>query len=315
MNAGDYLENLRGQLKGFLPEQQEEILDEVASHLESGADDETRGSDPMIRQEDVLAEMGTPGEMGGGFQAVYRPNRWLDFLLIFVPVYLVYPLLNFLYNLFSDGSIYHSESRFYAFSLRAVIVLGVVMVIVAIQRRSLLLFAFWIPDVICRLVVLISRESPETFTPGVDLLSALEMWFAYILTFGLAYWLARNVWRHRSNLLIVLFALQPIIGTVFGYITSGYILAQGITPNYPNWSVAGIQVQSMMELISLAGFVLLRSRNMRWAALLLGMGNYSAMMVYAYWPNPLLISLWALFGAVLLIFWNIDLRRRVNLVA
>ena len=75
MSRDDYLNRLRAQLKGFLPEQQEEILAEVAAHIEGGEEDESREPDPDARRARILSEMGSPEQMGAGFREVYRPNR------------------------------------------------------------------------------------------------------------------------------------------------------------------------------------------------------------------------------------------------
>jgi hypothetical protein len=313
MNAEDYLDHLRRQLKSFLPEQQEEILAEIATHLEDGELDEKRDPDPDARREHVLAEMGQPDDMGGGFRVVYRPNRWLDFLLIFIPLYLFYPLLNVFYNWFTGNAIIQNEAGFYAFSLRAVIVLGLVMIMVAVQRRSLVLFAFWTPDVIARLITMMTRESrwrPDltSFRPAV-----LETLLAYALLAGLGYWLARTLWKNRANLLIMLFALQPLIGALLGYLTTHYSLEWSVMPNYPVWTIGGFGVQNLLEILSLAGFILLPSRDLRWAALLLGMANYTVMMIYAYWPNMMLVVLWGSYSALLLVLWMFDLRQHGRL--
>ncbi|HEY9088239.1 MAG TPA: hypothetical protein VIO36_08730 [Anaerolineaceae bacterium] len=313
MNADDYLDRLRGQLKNFLPEQQADILAEIATHLESGEQDETRGADADARQAHVVAEMGSPRDMGDGFQAVYQPNRWLDFLLIFVPLYVVYPLLKVGYNFLTNGPIYYDNALFLAFSIRVAIVLGLVMLIVAQRRRSLLLFAFWSSDAITRLIALISREA----LPAADLTTrpaaVLHSVLGWALLCGLAYWLTRVLWKHRANLLIVLFALQPLIGSLAGYITTTYALTAGVAPQYPYWTVAGFSAQGLLEIVSLAGFVLLRSRDLRWVALLLGMGNYSMMMAYAYWPHLLPVAVWMLYSAIMLLLWIIDLRQRGRL--
>lgn len=306
MNADDYLARLRRQLKGFPPDQQDEILAEIAAHLEDGA------ADPAFGEARVLAEMGAPGDMGSGFHSVYRPNRWLDFVLIFAPIYLFYPQLNTFYRWFTGDAMYQDEAGLYAFSIRAVIVLGLVMAMIAVQRRSLLLFAFWVPDVITRLINLMTQRSrwqPDLASARAALLETL---LACALLLGLSYWLARTLWKNRSNLLIVLFALQPLIGMLLGYLTTRYSQAWSIAPNYPVWIIGGFGVQNVLEVASLAGFVLLRPRDLRWAAFLLGTAYYSAFMFATYWPNPLPLALWALYPGVLLLFWALDLRQRAH---
>lgn len=312
MSVDDYLNRLRAQLKGFLPEQQDEILAEVAAHIEEGERDD-REPDLVARRQRILDEMGSPADMGAGFRDVYRPNRWLEFLLIVIPAYLFFPLINVLYNLFTRGGIYRDENQFFGFTIRAVILLGLVMLFISIRRRSLLLFAFWAPDVIARLVSLISREGSWLPSLSGGLYSLVETLLADLLLIALTFLLSRTVWKNRANLLIVLFALQPIIGTLFGGFTTQYGISNGIYPHYPNSILFGEVFNNVLEITSLAGFILLRPRDLRWAAFLLGMGKFTAFMVISYWPNPLLVTVWASYTAILFVMWAIDGRRRLHL--
>ena len=45
MNPEDFLRSLRAQLKSFSPREQDLLIEEIATHLESGEDDPAQGAD------------------------------------------------------------------------------------------------------------------------------------------------------------------------------------------------------------------------------------------------------------------------------
>src|SRR5512146_238944 len=96
MNADDYLQRLDRQLKDFPAEDRQDLLDEIASHLESGQQDPHLG-DEAQREHKVLAEMGAPEQMGRGLRGLYRPNRLVDLLWLYIPdviaSYLIYAIV------------------------------------------------------------------------------------------------------------------------------------------------------------------------------------------------------------------------------
>jgi hypothetical protein len=94
MNTADtFIEQLSHHLKQFSGVQRQDILDEIASHFEAGQNDPQLGSTPEERKTNLMNEMGSPSELGQGLRNVYRPNRLVDFLLVFIPVYLLFPLV------------------------------------------------------------------------------------------------------------------------------------------------------------------------------------------------------------------------------
>ena len=77
----DYLDELRGKLKGFDDTERDEILEEVGSHIEAGVADGRFQSNPSkLRQ-----EMGPPAEMARKLQFAHNRRRWIEMLLILVP--------------------------------------------------------------------------------------------------------------------------------------------------------------------------------------------------------------------------------------
>lgn len=306
MNADEYLGQVRRGLKGLMPEEQEKIIAELASHIESGQEDSSR------KEEQTMAEMGTPKDMGKGFHSVYRPNRWVDFLLIIVPIYLITPLLAAAYWRIAGPAIDWNQEIYMGMSIRFALLIALVMTIVAAQRRSLLLFAFWSPDALARLITLITREQrwQHAFDPVRGGMVVLESLLYLAVLLGIFFWLMRTVWMNRTNYLIVIFALQPLIGTLVGWATTSYGLANGIIPQFPNWRMGVYNVQIVIEVLCLAGFVLLRPRDLRWLFFFIGMVYYGVIMVVAYWPNLVPVGLWLLYVTLVAILWGLDLTTR-----
>src|SRR6266545_6115270 len=93
----EFIRALRRQLKGFSPEEQEALIEEISSHIENGEEDPKIGKAIEQRRKMLMNELGSPNDMGKGFKEIYRPNRFIDYLFIIIP-FLFYPYLNSLYN-------------------------------------------------------------------------------------------------------------------------------------------------------------------------------------------------------------------------
>src|SRR5512146_1989358 len=91
--AEEYMRTLRQQLKDFSLKEQEELVEEINSHIEDAEEDPKMGKDAEQRRKKLMNELGSPKEIGRGFKEIYRPDRLIDYLLIAIP-YLFYPYLN-----------------------------------------------------------------------------------------------------------------------------------------------------------------------------------------------------------------------------
>jgi hypothetical protein len=302
-----YLRDLRAQLKGFSEKEQAAILDEISDHIASGEEDPNPG------RGERMAELGSAQDMAQNFKNVYRPGRWIDFLLIFIPVYLLMPLiLPILQRVLGSGDAWNGIVL--RTDIRVTVGLGLLFALWALKRRSAVLLAFWVPDVMTRIIVLMTRE--QRWRIGNEVVGGATSWMEslawYVALLGLAFWLGQIVWRNRRDILILLFALQPFIVTAFNVGTFAYASAYALDPHYPNWAIRGIGLINLTEMISLAGFCLLRSRNLRWLAFSSGMLCFATWMSAAFWPNLLLVGLW---GSVWFIFlggWWYDGRSRTG---
>jgi hypothetical protein len=299
MNTADtFIEQLSHHLKQFSGVQRQDILDEIASHFEAGQNDPQLGSTPEERKTNLMNEMGSPSELGQGLRNVYRPNRLVDFLLVFIPVYLLFPLVVPLLLLSGKTQIKweHPATIYIYFPL----LFGMGMVLLSAWRRSTLLLAFWIPDALCRLISLMFNQ--QRWTNWSDVPSNL-VWYTVLL--GLVYVMGRFLYKNRSDPLVILFAALPLFQTAFNVITIGIL---GGVPAYASWQVLGFGLPSVLGLVSLSGWFLLEKRLYRWVALLLGAVSFAIFMMVSAWPNLAVAALWATLPAAYLHGLYTDLR-------
>lgn len=301
----DYLAELRKHLKPFSAGEQKAILEEIDSHLESANGEETGDAKKIQR-------MGTPADMGRGFHNVYSPGRFVDFLLVLIPAYLIFPLLLPLLIRFFGKYPADLSASTLALDMRLCIALGVLFAILGRVRHSRLLLAFWIPDVLARLISLMTSEqrwlagAPGTGGPSIS----AESIFWYAVLSILTAWLLHFLWQNRSDSLIVFFALLPFIDTLLNVT---YIGLFGIPSVGLQWNFMGVTLWKAIEIASLAGFFLLLQRDWRWCSLLVGQAVYLVVNFSAN-RSPLAVAgLWAIACLLLLALWFIDWRQRRSL--
>jgi hypothetical protein len=306
MALSQYLDQLRNQLKDFPTGEQADLLAEISSHIESAEQDPSLGSDPHQRQRRIVAELGSPDDLGRNLKSVHRPARLVDFLLVFIPVYLLFPLvLPVLVRLFGTPQAWSDLVYFY--SLRFEILLGLVISVLAVWRRSPLLLAFWVPDVMTRLTTLLFRERRLTLLSSPFQLENL-LWLGLFAV--LAVGLVRMLCQNRRDLLLVVFAILPFISSFFGVGSQLLAANNNVTQQLSYWNIGGISILLLVEIASLAGFFLLRRRLPRWIALWVGVLGSSAVMVNAFWPNPVLGAWWCAQAAIVLGLAWLDMGRR-----
>ena len=138
MTPQNYLRSLRAQLKGFSAQEQDDLIEEISTHFESGENDPELGKDPQQRRQKVRAEMGSPRQLGNGFRDVHRPGRLVDYLLILIPTLFIYILLRvFLRRGMVDQAEVFIRIPFW-YSLFCIL-----MLFISFLRRSLYLKLYW----------------------------------------------------------------------------------------------------------------------------------------------------------------------------
>lgn len=262
--AQDYLQTLHQQLKDFSPEEQEALIEEIRSHIESNEDDPKMGTNREERREKLMAELGLPEDMSDGFKAIYRRDRLIDYLLIAIP-YLLYPFLNMLYI--------QLIPKYPWADVRLDILIHLPLVFIGLWRRSAALTVFWITTLVTQTMsmLLITRGYYGTLQIGIWLTLAI----ALVILLG------HLLWQNRHDILIVAFGFIPLlmcgIGSVLAITHPGtgtsyipgiidkllfdvYIRAAGL---------GGGPLPFYGTLAAMALFFLVMNRNLRWLALVL----------------------------------------------
>ncbi len=199
-----YLQSLQKHLKGFPPEKQAELMEEIRSHIESGENDPGMGGDAEQRQEKLKNELGSPEDLGGGLQSVYRPNRFIDYLLVAVP-YALYPLLGMLYT--------RLLPQYPWVDVRLDILIHLPLVAIGLWRRSAALTLFWISAITPGLLYIVT----EGFWQGYWYFGLQTILWAFLLA-GLLFITGLMVWKNRHDFLTVAYALLPLAVLLMGVV-------------------------------------------------------------------------------------------------
>lgn len=258
----EYIQLLRKNLKDFSHEEQEILLDELMSHIESGEDDFTMGKNKEERIKKLMAELGNPQDISNGFKSIYLKERFIDFLLIVIP-YLLYPFLNILYG--------NLMTTYHWVDVRLDILIHLPLVAIGLWRKSSLVTVFWVNIIVIQIfAMLISAQGYY---------GNLQTIIWWVVAFTLIAILANVVWRNRYDALTIIFALLPftmlVIGSVLTIINSSMNLSS--MPNVVDQLLLDIYINIAGfgsgylpfygTLITVSLFVLVINRNARWVAL------------------------------------------------
>ena len=320
MNADEYLNQLKTALKGFSAQETAVLVEEIRAHIEEGQ------ADPQLGQADqrgqkLQAEMGAPGDLGRAFKEIYHPNRWVDFLLVFVPYEILkYPINWALFMLFagrspSDTPVF--SDPFMLAQIRVTIAFYALFVLIALRRRSLPVLFFWLPQVILSACVLVFREKRWLAAGAFNNSAAgiLESAFWLVFLTGLVAWLGYCIWQQRRSSLLVVLAALPFLVTL-GNLSLNPYLAGGLFPGgyaLPMWHILlfggfplGLYQVSAITWPLL--FYLFPQRPVRWLGLLLNAVPLALMNFVASLRYPQLAAVWAIPILLVLAGWWIDAR-------
>ncbi|HCK64769.1 MAG TPA: hypothetical protein DHW49_00755 [Anaerolineae bacterium] len=258
----EYIQSLRNNLKDFPPEEQEILLDELMSHIESGEDDPIMGKNKEERIKKLMSELGNPQDLSKGFKSIYRNNRFIDFLLIVIP-YLLYPFLNVMYS--------NLMTTYNWVDVRLDILIHLPLVVVGLWRKSTLVTLFWVSTLVIQIFAMLI--SAQGYYGNLQTIIWLVIAFTLITLLG------NIVWHHRYDALIIVFALLPltmlIVGIVLAIINSSadlssmpQVIDKLILDIYINFAGFGSGYLPFYgTLITISLFVLATNHNVRWIAL------------------------------------------------
>jgi hypothetical protein len=254
MTPEEYLRVFSQQLTGFSPEEQASLLQEIGSHIESHQEDLKIAMDSEERRNKLMAELGSPHEMGRRFKMIYRPDRFVEFLLVAIP-FLLYPFVNvMLQRMFGARYVVRAEVLLYS-----------PMILIGLWRQSILITLFWITMVVSQIISMLLVG--YAFYGSVQSI----LWLTYAI--GLLFLLGQIVWQNRNDLLTVLFACVPLLicayGSVFLLSPPQYIGSQlgAIDRLLLNIYIKSGYFDYFGYVFSIALFFLSTNRDLRWLAL------------------------------------------------
>lgn len=303
----EYIRSLREQLKGFSSEEQEALVEEIRSHMESGEADPKMGQNLEQRRTALMAELGSPDELGRNFKAIYRQNRFIDFLWIAIP-YILYPFLNMLYM--------DLMPKYPWADVRLDILIHVPLIAVGMWRRSATVTLFWLATIATQIaaMLLVAR--------GYYGMAQTAFWVMALL--ALIALLGYLIWQNRHDALLVMVGLIPLVmclvGSLFAIIHPGMVAVYGpvdrlLSKIYIDIAGAGGGYLPFYgTLIAMALFFLTTNRTLRWLALglfglVIGLSRNYVNLFDA--ENGLMASwVYALFAilplAIVLLGWWVD---------
>jgi len=325
MNIKEYINHLNSELRGFSPQEKAVFIEEVTAHIEEGQADIQFGHDAQERNQKLKVEMGSPNDLGRRLKEVHHPNRWINFLLVFIPsevlMFLLLLILTIaLSNLEPINSSYASKPYLMA-AIRSSFILSILMVIIAKQRRSISVLFFWLPQAIITAFLLLFRE--KRWLPqspfNTNLAGIMESLFWLILLVILVSWLVYMLWVNRHNPLLIVLALIPFLITVGNMTLKSYISTGFFPGGYqlPNWNVIVIYgfplgLYQISVIIWPLLFYVFRNQQVRWIGLFFYAVPLSLMNLVASSSSPLLVVIWIVPFLIVIIGWLIDMMRHTH---
>ncbi len=308
MTPDEYLRIFSQQLKDFSPAEQASLLEEIGSHIESHEEDLRATKDPEERRKIIMSELGSPNEMGKRFKLIYRPDRFVEFLLAVVP-YLLYPFVTVMFQ-----KVFGAE-----YVVRAEVILYSSLILVGLWRRSILITLFWATMVFTQIISML--------LVGFAFYGSLQsiLWLAYAI--GLLLLIGQIVWQNRNDLLTVVFACLPLLicayGSVFVLshpqnISSQLGIVDRLLLNIYIRSGEGGYFGYFGHILAITLFFLVTNRDIRWLALVIfglvdTLGRYYLNLSYQLMP-PWVYSLYILLPLVLVFLgWWVDRTQRRQL--
>lgn len=254
MTPEEYLRRFSQQLKDFSPEEQASLLEEISSHIESHQEDARIAQKSEERRNKLMSELGSPQEMGRKFKMIYRPDRFVEFLLVVIP-YLLYPLANvMLQKTFGAEYVVRTEVLLYS-----------LLILIGLWRQSILITIFWITMVVMQIISML--------LVGYSFYGSVQsiLWLTYAI--GLLFLLGQIVWQNRNDLLTVLFACVPLLICAYGSI---FLLSPPQYVGSPLGALDRLLLNIFIHsgtfnyfayVLAIALFFLATNRDIRWFAL------------------------------------------------
>lgn len=300
----EYIQSLRRQLKEFPLHEQDALIEEIRSHIESGEQDPKLGRDVDQRRKRMLDELGSPKDLGSNFKSVYHPYGLIDYLLILIP-YSLYPVLQYIFYNWLAAYSQWADVRLY-------VILYTPLIALVLWRRSAAVSLFWITILVYQLIWIALRSSGfygnQVYLWGILLLALLAL-AGYLL------------WKHRNDLQIVTFGSMSLTMCILGSILSLLNLTDySLGPLSRSLVILSSFVNNIAFyglMAAMALFFLPANRQVRWLglilyALVLGLNHEYLNDVFTGWAY----SLWLILPLTMVFLgWGLEKVRKQKLEA
>ena len=206
-----YLSHLRKGLSKVNFSEQEDIIEEIKSHIEDSLQDPERGESHKDRVKNTMSELGHPREIANGMNEIHRRYNWLDVILIMA----IFPIFFVIVNLTRQLKI---QELFIPICL--LMFLG--MIIIARKLRSSILEAWWLSWTNAFIFIMLynsirwiyKKRFLMSSRDNFIILGVIPIWLkisllSIFLIFALNF-LIRRIWLSRRDGLSIFFLLFPI---------------------------------------------------------------------------------------------------------
>ncbi len=263
-----YLIQLQKDLNALSAAERADILAEIKSHIDDGLQDPQMGQTPGEREAKLMAEMGSPSDMGNGFSHIHRSHTWLDVVLALIPAVVI-----FVSKALVTGS---TMDMLLGWLVVLPIYLG--MIYLSLHRKSLMLLGWWLAWTIlyASQTLMISTDSGESLFRVTQNVKWVTTAGYIVLLLGSLYYFGRKLWVWQHDGLLVAFSLQPIIWSVVSF-------AMGVVSIKLSSPTALGEYLHLFTLVEGPLYVFMvvlvmspASRRIRWYALILSALGYTA---------------------------------------
>lgn len=271
-----YLIQLQKDLNALSVAERADILAEIKSHIDDGLQDPQMGQTPREREAKLMAELGSPSDMGNGFSHTHYSHTWLDVVLALVPAVVI-----FVSKALVTGS---TMDMLLGWLVVLPIYLG--MIYLSLRRKSLMLLGWWLAWTVlyASQSLMISTDSGETLFKVTKNIKWVATAGYTVLLLGLLYYFGRKLWAWRHDGLLVAFSLQPIIWSVVSFAMGVVSIKLSSPTALGEYLHFFTLVEGPLYVFMVVLVMSPASRRIRWYALILSALGYAA-TILAIWDS------------------------------
>lgn len=269
-----YLDELAQELRELPQSERDEILAEMASHIEAGLERE-----PEPDQAKLLQELGSPQMLAARYHRLHWKRNWLYFALATIPLVTI--------NVLATSMLNYSLAKLFAMLL-CLLMLGF-----SLRLRSNLLIGWWFGLAVWR--------SADLLFLDVGQFSLVWSFLLLVLWIGLLWRYGRFLWHNRRDGFVITLALIPYVWGTAVIIIPGVVWTQN---KLLFMALTSLMVGLSMTFTVLAAFII-SNRKQRWQAMLLS-STICALSILFIWHDSGNILFWGFIYLPVLAGWFVE---------